>query len=151
MIIENSASEHSWGLLISVSSDLRWQRKLSFSSNNSLLPYPLFYYKNVDICICMGHLFQIKQIFFFHCNFFVLSLVFLFDKQGTWALQHLDDHVLKWQDRVKWNICAAGFTMVGQRTKSLPGIHVPMKVEEAQCVFCIAKRRNFTRTAYDDH
>lgn len=92
MIVENSVTEDSWGLLISVPSDFKWQRTFSLSPNNSLLLYPLFYYKTVDIFIGMDHLFQSK------CSFFnaIFFLFFdIFDKQGAWALQHLDDQAVK--------------------------------------------------------
>lgn len=92
MIVENSVTEDSCGLLISVSSDFKWQRTFSLSPNNSLLLYPLFYYKTVDIFIGMDNLFQIKYSFLMQFFFLFFDI---FDKLGTWALQHLDDQAVK--------------------------------------------------------
>lgn len=104
MIVENSVTEDSWGLLISVPSDFKWQRTFSLSPNNSLLLYPLFYYKTVDIFIGMDHLFQIKCSFF--NAIFSYFLIFLINRVpglcSTWMIRLWSDKVTEIKYICSW-------------------------------------------------
>lgn len=123
MIVENSVTEDSWGLLISVPSDFKWQRTFSLSPNNSLLLYPLFYYKTVDIFIGMDHLFQIKCSFF--NAIFSYFLIFLINRVpglcSTWMIRLWSDkvteikYICSWVHNVKTNNQVTGWDPCSNR------------------------------------